>query len=493
MMPNQNKVFYFFGIFALTLWSVIFYQGYTTAVNVWIVSEIFNHCLFVLPFSLFLIYRKKTQLNIADVKPSFLPLIPLACTIFVQLFAAVGDIKILMHIATFTSLPLLIWLAVGNKIAQTLAFPLFFMIFCIPIGDQLIPHLQELTTDIAVPLLELTNVPIYRNGLYLDIPEGRFLVAEACSGISFLISSVVFGFGYAYLSFASNKKRALFVAVSILVPIIANAIRVYGIILTGHLSDMKYAVGADHLIYGGVFYTFVLFLLIVIGERYRDKSPSKITETSDNRASSKLSSYRSLPVISFIVLALIHQAWLLNITRANEVTFSIPENIKAEPLPYITYQDRFWQPQMQGADKEAYSRIELPHSLPTVEAYIAYYDGTGDELISSSHRLFSDKYWSLLGNENVQLNNSVKLTEIASQASERRYLLHWYEIGGKHFNSANKAKLYQAYLMLLGKNAGGVKVILTATKEQANPLVLIDTVKKQIPEIRATLYQSLAQ
>ena len=206
-----------------------------------------------MPCSLYFIYQKRHQLAVIEFKPTFIPLIALLGAIFIQLFALVGDIKILMHIATFTSLPLLIWLLIGHKAAKCIVFPLFFLVFCIPIGDQLIPHLQEITTDIAVPLLELTNVPIYRNGLYLDIPEGRFLVAEACSGISFLISSIVFGFLYAYISFNSLKKRLIFIVISVAIPIIANALRVYGIILTGHLSDMQYAVGADHLIYGGVF------------------------------------------------------------------------------------------------------------------------------------------------------------------------------------------------------------------------------------------------
>lgn len=489
-MSNQSKTFYFVVGLALFVWLAIFSQGVLTAVDVWIVSEIFNHCLFVIPFSLYLIYQKRNTLNIHEVKPSLLPLIPLIGAVFVQLFALIGDIKILMHIATFTSLPLLIWLLVGNKIASKLSFPLFFILFSIPIGDQLIPHLQELTTNIAVPLLELTNVPIYRNGLYLDIPEGRFLVAEACSGISFLISSIVFGFGYAYLSFTRLKKRALFIALSIFVPILANALRVYGIILTGHLSNMEYAVGADHLIYGGVFYIFVLFILIFIGERFRDKQikiPVKVQETP-----TPLATYSLLPVAVFILFALGQQIWLYSINNVNKPEFFIPANVSVHQLSYQTNESTTWQPQFNNADKEAFGLINLQPENVNLETYIAYYSGVGEELISASHRLFDDKQWSLVAHRNVTINaQSVTLTELASPFNQRRYLLHWYEINGKHFNSSSKAKLYQAYLMLLGKNASGVKIILSVKKEQLTHEKLIMHVEPAFSALRNTLYNGL--
>lgn len=488
MMSQHNKFYFMLGL-ALCAWAIIFYQGIITAVDVWLVSEVFNHCLFVLPFSLYLIYQKRKAIQFSEIKPTLLPLLPLIGAMFLQLFALVGDIKILMHIATFTALPLIIWLVLGHKVSKLLAFPLFFILFCIPIGDQLVPYLQELTTDLSVPLLEFTNVPVYRNGLYLDIPEGRFLVAEACSGISFLISSIVFGFAYAYLSFNSVKKRSLFVALSISVPIIANAIRVYGIVLTGHLSDMQYAVGADHLIYGGVFYTIVLFILIMIGERFRDKQ-SKVPEEAISK-NNLITTYNILPVACFILLSFAQQLWLHNINNSDKPYFSIPENVNTSHLNYQEHGNTLWQPSFKGADRESTGRITTS-TENKLDAYIAYYNGSGAELISSNHRLYQDKQWSLVSHKNKDLEGkSYTLTELAAQSGQRRYLLHWYEINGQHFNSTTKAKLYQAYLMLLGKNASGVKIILSAPKEEMASIDFITHTEMYIPAIRHSLYQAL--
>lgn len=487
---NQQKKGYFALGLALILWSVIFYQGFITALDVWIVSDIYNHCLFVLPCSIYFIYQKRRVIQQLPLKATFLPIIPLAGAIFVQQFALVGDIKILMHMATFSALPLLIWALVGHQIAKALLFPLFFILFCIPIGDQLIPHLQEITTDLAVPLLELTNVPVYRNGLYLDIPEGRFLVAEACSGISFLISSIVFGFLYAYISFGSLKKRAAFVVVAIAVPILANAFRVYGIVLTGHLSDMQYAVGADHLVYGGVFYTIILFILIIIGERFRDKSIHVVNDTQPIGSDEvQKYPYSILPITTFAILAVAQQLWLYSIHHVTKSNFSLPDNVTYSELTLTQQDNIYWQPAFKAVDREVIGVIDNTN----IDAYVAYYNGTGAELISSSHRLYSDKQWSLIGHNNIKLDGKyVTLTELASQESQRRYLIHWYEINGKHFNSSSEAKLYQAYLMLLGQNASGVKIIVSTTKRDLTKQEFVNYGKTSLTKIRSTLYNALA-
>ena len=136
-----NRVFYLALSLSLCLWAVVFYQGYTTAFSVWVVSDIYNHCLFVVPCSLYFIYQKRHQLAAIDFKPTFIPLIALLGAIFIQLFALVGDIKILMHIATFISLPLLIWLLIGHQAAKCIVFPLFFLSDKKP-KDQPLPHFE---------------------------------------------------------------------------------------------------------------------------------------------------------------------------------------------------------------------------------------------------------------------------------------------------------------------------------------------------------------
>jgi EpsI family protein len=394
-----------------------------------------------------------------------------------------------MHIATFVSLPLLIWLVIGNRAAKCIAFPLYFMLFAIPIGEQLIPYLQELTTDIAVPLLEYTGVPIYRNGLYLDIPAGRFLVAEACSGISFLIAAVVFGNLYAYLSFKTLPKQLVFVIISIVVPILANAIRVYGIVLTAHLTDMEYAAGADHIIYGGVFYTFVLFLLIAVGEKFRDK---KITVTAKIDTKVNGMGYQYWPVtILLVALFSLQYLWLSNIKSNLESAVINSPIINIDSLPYNVSTIKLvkWKPHFPDADEVQQGQLTVDKNIE-IDFFIASYTGQKGELISSINKFYYPSRWSLVATNSIKLLNHseyVQLTKLVSPTGKKRWIIYWYKLGDVSYVNEVKIKLKQTFNLLFGNVDKAGLVAFSIESDSSDELLFI-----QFSEIISNIY-SLTQ
>jgi len=461
MQANNKNIFATLlrvALFILLLWAIVYYQGIVTAVKVWSISEIFTHCFLVLPCAFYFIFQKRYQIMAHEWRPSYWLLPFLLGTLFLQLFGYVGDIQLFMHIATFSALPLIIWIVIGNKAANEIRFPLFLMLFAIPVGEQLIPHLQLITTDMAVPLIELSNVPVYRNGFYLEIPEGKFLVAEACSGISFLIASVVFGCLYAYLSFSSFTKQLLFVLVSVIVPILANAIRVYGIVLTAHLTDMEYAAGADHIIYGGIFYGIIIFILILIGERFRDK---KLAATEFSIKSNEMNGGRaSWPILSLIsVFFTLQLLWQFSIESREVQTsnYKTVINLGALPFNVLEIEKSDWQPNYIGAS-EAQRGYLIGQNSTAIDFYIASYVDTEAELISAMNTLFDKELWSMLSQERVwvaEMNANVILTKLVSAQGKYRYIAHWFESTEKIYTSQIKLKLYQTFHRLLGDEQQG--------------------------------------
>jgi len=445
-------------------WFYTYNQGIVTSINVWIESEIFNHCFLVIVGAFFLIYQKRTQLIQQPFIPNYWLLIPFVCTLLLYTFGLVGDIRLFMHIATYVSLSLVIWMVVGNQTAKCIVFPLYFILFSIPVGEQLIPYLQELTTDLAVPLLESSGVPIYRNGLYLDIPEGRFLVAEACSGISFLIASIVFGNIYAYLSFRTLPKQILFVFISIFIPILANALRVYGIILTAHLTDMEYAAGADHLIYGGVFYAIILFVLILIGERYRDKNVSftpPIEVNTDNSANV----WVPLPLTGIVIAIFILQLTWLKSIENNKLTIKSLYTINTQSLfsNSVKVQSIRWQPSFPQASEIQQGSLNIKEKT-SIDFFIAAYTNGAGELISSLNKLYDAKRWTLVNTKSIKIKGferQVQFTQLISPRGEERIIIHWYQISGELFSNKVKAKLFQTASTLLGKANRDVLVALS--------------------------------
>ena len=65
-----------------------------------------------------------------------------------------------------------------------------------------------------------------------------------------------------------------FVGVSIVVPIVANWLRAYMIVMLGYLSDNRIATGVDHIIYGWLFFGLVMLVMFWIGSRWQQPSSS---------------------------------------------------------------------------------------------------------------------------------------------------------------------------------------------------------------------------
>jgi exosortase/archaeosortase family protein len=85
---------------------------------------------------------------------------------------------------------------------------------------------------------------------------------------------VALGTLYGYTMYRSWTRRAAFVVVSVIVPIIANGFRVVGIVVLGYILGNAQAAVADHLIYGWVFFSLVSLVLILLGLPFRQPVPA---------------------------------------------------------------------------------------------------------------------------------------------------------------------------------------------------------------------------
>ncbi len=82
---------------------------------------------------------------------------------------------------------------------------------------------------------------------------------------------MVLGLIYASVVYRSRKRQLMFVLVaSIAVPIAANGVRAYGIILLAYLTNNRLAVGVDHIVYGWLFFIVIQLALFAIGLYWRE-------------------------------------------------------------------------------------------------------------------------------------------------------------------------------------------------------------------------------
>ncbi|MCU4675537.1 exosortase [Catenovulum sp. 2E275] len=457
----------------LGLWIILFWEGLYSALDIWLRSEIYNHCLLILPICIYLAYQKRKQINLTTIKPLTGLIIPIVAILFVYLFALIGEIQVLAHIATFTSITFICFYLLGYQEAKKISFPLFFVWFSIPIGDQLIPVLQQMTATASVALLQASHIPVFKDGLYIEIPNGKFLVAEACSGISFFISASAFTFLYSHLYISHTPKKILFTIIGVTTPIIANMVRVYGIIMVAHLSDMEYATGADHLIYGWVFYLFVLWLVYLIGEKFKDSITIESTHISNKAKSSSSADFKVIITSNFILILSLLVAIYIKLTVEDQtiensnfaVSFSQTHDLKISNQNLLdTY---FTDPD------NITNYVTTIKSFPVAIQLINYSENNRKgEPISSINKFYDNKVWNITTKLNLQKNHSnlpedANILELSGPNNHKRVLITWYQFEDYKTGNPVKAKLYHTLQKLLGSQyaTGIVAISINAAKK----------------------------
>lgn len=474
----NNRAFYISSFALLCLWLIFCWQGLISVFEIWYGNEIFNHGFFIVPGSFYLIYLKRFELLSKPIQTSPPALLVVIPALLLYVIGVAGDIQLFLHVATFTLLPALIWLVIGTAAAKTILFPLVFMLFSIPVGEQLIPYLQKIAADGSVALLRFTGVPLFRSGLYIEIPQGRFLVAEACSGVSFFIASFVIGSLYAYLNLVSVKRKAVFVIISLIFPILANIVRVYGIILIAYWTDMEHAAGADHLIYGWFFFAFVIVCLLGIGELMKQRVEARIIKHNG----SKVVSVR-IPIVAVSCIAFISSfVWQKTILATDEAS------IQAKPKLLSRINDErcsniSWVPILVSPES-----LEVAYTQGfgcRAKVYTAWFSENGNELVSDLHRVFDPEHFSLDNMQQIEVNNlSFTVYHIVSVQGEKLSVVRWYQIDRKLYSSGTLAKLAQVKSALMGKSKSGRLWVVSTVEKDVEQLIkfILDFDKKQHDE-----------
>ena len=156
-----------------------------------------------------------------------------------------------------------------------LLFPLLYLCFLVPFGDALVPALQMVTAVITIHLTRLSGIDAAIDGVFIDTPAGLFEVAEACSGVKFLVAMAALGVLVAYACFRSPRRRAVFLAAAFALPILANGVRAWGTIAIAQALGIEFAQGFDHVVYGWVFFALVVAALLAASWRWFERVPEE--------------------------------------------------------------------------------------------------------------------------------------------------------------------------------------------------------------------------
>ncbi|NNC73659.1 MAG: exosortase A [Sphingomonadaceae bacterium] len=239
--------------------------------SIWWNSSTYGHCLIVAPIIAWLLWQRRDLLVQLTPRASLWGLAVIAVAASIWTAGEATHISLFRHAGLVLMLQGSVIAILGLSVTRGLLFPLFYAVFLIPFGDEIVPALQLITADLSMFLLGLIGLPAHIEGIYITTPSGYFRVAEACSGVKFLIAMIALGALAANLCFHSWRRRIAFMAICIIVPIIANGIRAFGTIYIADKAGIEFAASFDHIVYGWIFFAIVITIILAIGWRFFDR------------------------------------------------------------------------------------------------------------------------------------------------------------------------------------------------------------------------------
>ncbi len=247
----------------------------------WWNIDTYTHILLVPIIIGWLITLKRDELAKSDPRAWLPGLVLVGAGLALWIAGRASEINILAHAGAVGVLQGVVVTALGPRVSLLLALPIAFAAFLVPFGDEFIAPLQSITAEISVALTLWSGIPAIVDGIYIDTPIGLFVVAEACSGVKFLVAMITLAVLVCFTRFESWSKRTAFMLVSIIVPIIANGIRAWGTIYIAQSQGVEFAAGFDHIFYGWIFFALVVAVILALAWRFFECEPEDYGWSAD--------------------------------------------------------------------------------------------------------------------------------------------------------------------------------------------------------------------
>jgi len=220
----------------------------------------------------YLVWMRRDELLAALETSRPMPWLGVPFLIIGALSYVIGRSQDILILDLGSQVPMIIGLVLtvfGGKFLRVIAFPIFFMIFLMPIPGAFLAAIT-LPMKIAVSyvvdnLLFHLGYPIARDGVILQIGQYQLMVADACAGMNTLISLEAMGLLYLNLVRHDSLARNLILAI-LIVPIsfTANVIRVASLTLITYYFGNEVGQGFVHGFAGLVLFTVALLLILTV-------------------------------------------------------------------------------------------------------------------------------------------------------------------------------------------------------------------------------------
>ncbi|MFZ4875796.1 exosortase A [Janthinobacterium sp. Mn2066] len=455
---------------------VLLYQStFWSMLELWSRSQTFAHGFLIVPISLWLAWRQRTLLAALPPQPNLAGPLLLAALGLAWLLANAANVQVVEQYAATAMLPACVLAILGWPAVRLLAFPLSYLLLAVPFGEVFIEPLIDFTASFTVAALQLTGVPVFRDGSNFFLPTGSWSVVEACSGLRYLIASLALGALFAHLNCHSTGRRLAVMAAALVVPIVANGVRAYLIVMLGHLSNMRLAVGIDHLVYGWLFFGLVALLLFWVATRWRERPAAATAATAaepaatSGPAASIRAALASLAIAALWPgLALLHQDDAVAAMPTAVLTLAVPPGWQPLATPPA------WRVPVAGQPLQWLAGYRQEAGQAQVSLQLSWFARQAPDAELLTHQAHPyGEHWMVLQHQKreVRLNRrSLAVREaVLGHGAERLLVWRVYCQGGVMTADPVLVKLLLARGKLLGTRQDGADLVISTSYDELAP------------------------
>jgi EpsI family protein len=386
----------------------------------------------------------------------------------------IGSVIMVQQISILIVIPGIVLTLLGTPYLKALVLPLSYLIFMIPpVMDLFIGNIhwpfQLFGATVAEKLLNILNIPVFREVNFLQLPNITLEVANICSGVRYLISIIAISIPLAFFTQRKNSLRLLLIGSAIIIGILINPLRIALIgIWTFYTGNSVH--GPSH-IFQGFFVSQIGFVFLFLLAWVLSKIPSnKFVKSHNNQ--NNITNDLTVNTKQF------NKAWIIIISLFIILGASIflytPKAIppKAGLKEFPLTLGGAWQNEdsyrpkplvnMQGADFEL-NRIYRNSSGREIELYIGYFESQNQhkELI---HYKLQDLYEKsneieilLTSQKSIRVNKAV-----IKDGIQNLLILYFYDLNGQIIANNYKAKFVTAINGLFHRRTNGAIVMVSS-------------------------------
>ncbi|MEZ0242377.1 MAG: exosortase A [Sphingomonas sp.] len=444
---------------------LLFHRDAGDLATIYWTNTTFGHCLFVAPVIGWLVWQRRFELSKVAPQGWWPGLIIVAAGGFGWLIGDASGVALFRHAGLVLMMQGAVMSVLGFNVARALLFPLAYMAFLVPFGDFLEEPLQDITVRMVMPLLHIFGVPAEVDGVLISTSNGYFEVAEACSGAKFLIAMFAYGVLVANVCYVSWARRAGFMVMAIVVPVIANGLRAFGTIYVAWWTTVEQATGLDHIVYGWVFFGIVMVAVLAIGWKWFDRDPDAAwfdpAKLQNDRGRHLDGAVASLLVPAVAALFLGWSSLIAARAEPLPATVELPEVRGWTRAPLSNTP---WAPNFPGADHFLMGRY-VDGQGRAVDLVVALYDSQheGKELVGFGIGAIreNDRWVRISDLPDVAGGHTLRMT---GPGRVERVVTTWYRVGGVLTGSDKRVKLATLRVKLLGGEQRAVAVLVSAER-----------------------------